>query len=117
LRKLDVLERDSEIGLKQKLEDTSERILSLGGVCEKARFRCRKMDYFGDAGDVYFEQPSIKLIECGLWSGSSFIPRMSKIETISRSLSSIDAIRFTYTSCVTDSPQPSVYQALNDNCD
>lgn len=59
LTKLDRLERDYEVGLKQKLEDTAACIRMLGGVCEKAMFQCRKLDYFGDAGDIYFEQPSI----------------------------------------------------------
>lgn len=55
LTKLDRLERDYEVGLKQKLEDTAIRIRQLGGVCEKAMFKCRKLEYFGDAGDIYFE--------------------------------------------------------------
>jgi hypothetical protein len=55
LTKLTKLEHDYEIGLKQKLEDTALRISELGGVCEKAMFKCRKLEYFGDAGDIYFE--------------------------------------------------------------
>ena len=86
----------------------------MGGVCEKARFKCRKLEFFGDAGDYYFEQPSIKLIESGLWSGASFLPRMSKIEIVSRSDTYIDAIRFTYANCQTDTPQPTIYNALNE---
>ena len=99
MTKLDKLERDYEVGLKQRLEDTAIRICELGGVCEKAMFKCRKLEYFGDAGDIYFEQPSIKLIESGLWSGASFLPRMSKIEIISRNEKYIDSIRFTYANC------------------
>lgn len=114
LTKLTRLEHDYELGLKQKLEDTAFKISELGGVCEKAMFKCRKLDFFGDAGDIYFEQPSIQLIESGLWSGASFLPRMSKIEIVSRNEKFIDAIRFTYANCTTDSPQPTIYDALND---
>lgn len=112
LCKLDKLEKDYELGLKQKLEDTAFRIRELGGVCEKAIFKCRKMEYFGDAGDIYFEQPSITLIESGLWSGASFLPRMSKIEIISRNEKFIDAIRFTYANYATDSPQPTIFNSI-----
>lgn len=60
--------------------------------------KCRKLDYYGDAGDFYFEQPNISVIESGLWhavNGNS-LPRITRIETISRSIDAIDAIRFTY---------------------
>ena len=71
-------------------------MLESGGILGKAIFKCRKLDFYGDAGDIYFEQPSITLVESGLWSGSAAIPRITKIETVSESSEFIDAIRFSY---------------------
>jgi len=69
-----------------------------GGLRGEPVLKCRKLDYYGDAGDYYFEQPSMSVIESGLWhaSGSSALPRITRIETVSRSSEFIDAIRFTY---------------------
>ena len=39
---------------------------------------------------------------------------MSKIEIVSRNEKYIDAIRFTYANCQTDSPQPTIFNALNE---
>ena len=83
--------------MKQKLEDTSKLILSTGGILGKAVFKCRKIDFFGDCGDVYFEQPSINLIESGLWSEKTLRPRLFRVEIVSTAPENkIDAIRFTY---------------------
>ena len=75
-------------------------MLESGGILGKAIFKCRKLDFYGDAGDIYFEQPSINVIESGLWqasaNGDGNLPRITKIETISRSSDASDAIRFTY---------------------
>ncbi len=71
-------------------------MLDAGGIPGKAIFKCRKLDYYGDAGDIYFEQPSIPLVESGLWSGSAAIPRITKIEMVSEASEFIDAIRFSY---------------------
>ena len=87
---------DSEAAFRAKLEDSALLMLETGGILGKAIFKCRKLDYFGDAGDIYFEQPSIALVESGLWSGSAAIPRMVKIEVGSESGEFIDAIRLSF---------------------
>ena len=38
---------------------------------------------------------------------------MSKVEIVARNEKYIDAIRFTYANCQTDSPQPTVFNAIN----
>ena len=57
----------------------------------------RKSCYFGSIGENYFEQPSINLIQSGLWSCSDLRPRLVRVEAWSERLSaSIDAIRLTF---------------------
>jgi hypothetical protein len=68
------LERDYEVGLKSKLEDTASIVNKTGGIHNaghRRRFKCRKLDFFGALGDIYFEQPSLTLIESGLWCNSN----------------------------------------------
>ena len=90
-----------EQSFKAQLEDAALLILKTGGITQSEKIlKCRKLDYYGDAGDFYFEQPSINVIESGLWQASANsegnLPRITRIETISRSSDAIDAIRFTY---------------------
>ena len=66
-----------------------------GGIAERQKMECRKLPYFGDAGEIYFEQPSINLILSGLWSCAHLKPRLVRIETIGDD-EFFDAIRFTY---------------------
>ena len=75
-----------------------------GFNADSMTLKCRKLDFYGDAGDFYFEQPSISVVESGLWqrvcskdNNAGSLPRITRIETISRSSDAIDAIRFTYT--------------------
>jgi hypothetical protein len=60
--------------------------------------QCRKLHYFGDVGEIYFEQPSINLIQSGLWSCSHLRTKLVRIETMAPSSDDpyFDAIRFTY---------------------
>ena len=90
--------QEIEQSFKAQLEEAALLILRTGGLrSETTLLKCRKLDFYGDAGDFYFEQPSINLIESGLWqAGNGNLPRITRIETISRSSDAIDAIRFTY---------------------
>ena len=54
--------------MRAKLEDTAAIVHQTGGLhFTKKRFKCRKLDFNGAVGDIYFEQPSMTLIESGLW--------------------------------------------------
>jgi len=79
LERCSALEQNYEIGLKQKLEDTASIILQTGGISERQKMECRKLPFFGDAGDTYFEQPSINLILSGLWSCAHLKPKLVRI--------------------------------------
>ena len=46
---------DSEAAFKAKLEDSAQLMIDSGGIAGKAIFKCRKLDFYGDVGDIYFE--------------------------------------------------------------
>ena len=54
-KQINQIVNDSEAAFKAKLEDSAKFILETGGIQGKAIFKCRKLDFFGDAGDIYFE--------------------------------------------------------------
>ena len=57
-----------EQSFKAQLDDAALLILKTGGLhTDNVILKCRKLDFYGDAGDFYFEQPSINVIESGLW--------------------------------------------------
>jgi hypothetical protein len=56
---------------------------------------CRKLPFFGDCGETYFEQPSMNLILSGLWSCAHLRPRLVRVETVGDD-NFFNAIRFTY---------------------
>lgn len=98
MKRIGVVEDNSEIGLKQKLEDTARLIVQTGGINDRQKMQCRKLHYFGEVGEIYFEQPSINLIQSGLWSCSHLRTKLVRIETMAPSSDDpyFDAIRFTY---------------------
>jgi hypothetical protein len=68
-----------------------------GGVEGKGLLTCRKVGFWGSVGETYFEQPSMNLIQSGLWSCSDMKPRLVRIETFSSAYSDpFEAIRFFY---------------------
>ena len=87
---------DSEQAIRFKFEDAAQVLLETKTIKRKSFFKCRKLDFYGDAGELYFEQPSIKQVESGLWKGNAAIPVVSKIEAAFDNRGVIDAMRFSF---------------------
>ena len=65
--------KESEFAIPFRLQDSAQVLLDTKTIKGKAFMKCRKLDLFGDAGEITFEQPSIKQVESGLWKGNAAI--------------------------------------------
>ena len=47
--------KDSQFAIPHRLQDTAQVLLETKRITGKAYYKCRKLDFFGDVGEIAFE--------------------------------------------------------------
>ena len=54
-KKVNQMVKDSQFAIPHRLQDTAQVLLETKRITGKAYYKCRKLDFFGDVGEIAFE--------------------------------------------------------------